>query len=69
MTAMQKQREPKTLEAVEEYFQGAMIDEQGREIPITRDMIQRACQGLEESREYQDIHSTLGRAQRRQSYS
>lgn len=29
---------------------GAIIDEQGREIPITEQMIQRACRELENSR-------------------
>jgi hypothetical protein len=29
---------------------GAIIDEQGREIPITEQMIQRACRELEDSR-------------------
>ncbi|WP_172146126.1 MULTISPECIES: PA1571 family protein [Pseudomonas] len=28
---------------------GAIIDEQGREIPITENMIQRACRELEKS--------------------
>ncbi|MBU1330421.1 MAG: hypothetical protein KJ884_02125 [Gammaproteobacteria bacterium] len=27
---------------------GAIIDEQGREIPITEDMVQRACSELEQ---------------------
>ncbi|WP_409278874.1 PA1571 family protein [Pseudomonas defluvii] len=30
---------------------GAIIDAQGREIPITEQMIQKACQDLEKSRE------------------
>lgn len=30
-------------------FHGAVIDEQGREIPITEAMIQRACEVLERS--------------------
>lgn len=30
-------------------FHGAVIDEQGREIPITEAMIQRACEVLEAS--------------------
>lgn len=29
---------------------GAIIDEQGQEIPITENMIQRACQELEKER-------------------
>ncbi|MDM8349848.1 hypothetical protein P8H27_13225 [Pseudomonas sp. sp1636] len=28
---------------------GAIVDEQGQEIPITEDMIQRACRELEKS--------------------
>ena len=69
MTAMPKQLVPGNLESAKDYFQGAMIDEQGRETPITRDMIQRACQRLEESREHQDLRYTVEKAQRRQSYS
>lgn len=69
MTAMQKRLVRENLDSAKDYFQGAMIDEHGREIPITRDMIQRACERLEESREYQDLHSTWERAQGRQSYS
>lgn len=30
---------------------GFIIDGQGREVPITEDMIQQACDALEESRE------------------
>lgn len=30
---------------------GSIIDAQGREIPITEQMIQKACQDLEKSRE------------------
>ncbi|MCG8392493.1 MAG: hypothetical protein MI745_05370 [Pseudomonadales bacterium] len=33
-------------------FHGAIIDEDGREIPITEDMIQRACQRLEQHWHY-----------------
>lgn len=29
---------------------GALIDAQGREVPITEQMIQQACKALEESR-------------------
>ncbi|WP_194787617.1 PA1571 family protein [Pseudomonas sp. UFMG81] len=29
---------------------GSLIDAQGREVPITEKMIQKACQDLEESR-------------------
>lgn len=30
--------------------QGSIIDAQGREVPITEQMIQQACKALEESR-------------------
>ena len=36
---------PENLDAI---FQGAMIDENGRETPITEAMIQRACKLLEQ---------------------
>lgn len=33
---------------------GFIIDGEGREVPITEDMIQRACNALEESRQASD---------------
>lgn len=50
MTVMRKQVQLKDGETVEHYFQGAMVDENGREIPITREMITDACATLEARR-------------------
>ena len=50
MTVMRKQLQLKDSKAVEHYFQGAIVDEYGREIPITRDMITQACETLEAHR-------------------
>ncbi len=69
MTATQKRIVPKNAASTKDYFQGAVLDENGREIPITRDMKQDACQQLEESREYQDLNKSLELAHRRKGYS
>lgn len=50
MTLTRKRTSLNNSESVEQYFQGAMIDENGREIPITRDMITEACESLEARR-------------------
>lgn len=47
MTLLQKQPALKSREAIERHFQGAVIDENGHEVPITRDMIRQACHALE----------------------
>lgn len=47
MTLLQKQSALTSREAIERHFQGAVIDEHGREVPITRDMIEQACHALE----------------------
>jgi hypothetical protein len=50
MDAVMNQSNPSQSEReAEAGFQGAIIDDQGREIPITEAMIQRACRVLEES--------------------
>lgn len=40
-----------TRNQTQEPVGGFIIDGQGREVPITEDMIQQACDALEESRE------------------
>tara|TARA_R100000687_G_C6404731_1_gene143579 strand:+ start:626 stop:835 length:210 start_codon:yes stop_codon:yes gene_type:complete len=50
MTVTRKQVQLKDSTALESYFQGAIVDENGREIPITRDMITEACDTLEAQR-------------------
>ncbi len=50
MTVTRKHTILENPEVAEEYFQGAVIDENGREIPITRDMISEACETLEARR-------------------
>lgn len=47
MTLLQKQSALTSREAIERHFQGAVIDEDGSEVPITRDMIRQACHALE----------------------
>ncbi len=47
MTVTRKQIILKDGKAAEQHFQGAVIDENGREIPITSDMIVEACEALE----------------------
>ena len=44
---MNDSKPPQPDRDAETGFHGAVIDEQGREIPITEAMIQRACQVLE----------------------
>lgn len=41
---------PKTPKHPQPHVCGSIIDGQGREIPITEQMIQKACKDLEESR-------------------
>nr|WP_314482979.1 PA1571 family protein [uncultured Pseudomonas sp.] len=36
---------------------GALIDAQGREVPITEQMIQQACEALEQSRVERSHHN------------
>lgn len=62
MTAMHKRRCFESRQAVERYFQGSVIDEQGREIPITREMIERACYKID-----QQLHQV--ETERRQRFS
>lgn len=50
MTVTRKQIILEDGEAAEQHFQGAIIDENGREIPITSDMIAGACEALESRR-------------------
>ncbi len=50
MNVMQKRTQANTEADMESLFQGAIIDENGREIPITREMITEACHELENSR-------------------
>lgn len=50
MTVTRKQVRLKDSTAAEHYFQGAIVDENGREIPITREMITEACETLEAQR-------------------
>lgn len=47
MTVTRKPTTVTDLASAEQYFQGAIIDENGREIPITRAMITEACKTLE----------------------
>ncbi|MCO7515078.1 hypothetical protein NJF44_06310 [Pseudomonas guariconensis] len=42
---------PKTTNQPQSQVCGSIIDAQGREIPITEQMIQKACKDLEKSRE------------------
>ncbi|MEA3233695.1 hypothetical protein OP492_03375 [Pseudomonas mosselii] len=41
---------PKTQNRPQPQVCGSIIDAQGREVPITEQMIQKACKDLEESR-------------------
>lgn len=41
---------PKAQKASQPQVCGSIIDAQGREIPITEQMIQKACKDLEQSR-------------------
>ncbi|MEW9679032.1 PA1571 family protein [Pseudomonas sp. TE50-2] len=41
---------PKTQPPAQHQVCGSIIDAQGREVPITEQMIQKACKDLEESR-------------------
>ena len=51
MSPHQQTSEPRVIPmAAQHPIGGAIIDEQGREIPITEQMIQRACRELENSR-------------------
>lgn len=65
MNVMHKRTALKTEAAIENYFQGAIIDDEGREIPITREMIKEACEELESSRQ----HNALDHSQRRKHLS
>ena len=50
--SLQRHREPESRPAPRDPRQpvgGSIIDAQGREVPITEDMIQRACQELDKS--------------------
>ncbi|WP_300655763.1 PA1571 family protein [Pseudomonas sp.] len=48
MSPQQQTSEPHVApEQAQQPVGGAIIDEQGQEIPITENMIQRACQELE----------------------
>ncbi|MFT5577040.1 MAG: bifunctional DNase/RNase [Bermanella sp.] len=50
MTLTRKQTSLIDGDNTEQHFQGAIIDENGREIPITHDMIAEACDTLEARR-------------------
>lgn len=43
----ERQSKPRRPEAEPDFHGAAIIDEQGREIPITESMVQRACEKLE----------------------
>ncbi|WP_275544912.1 MULTISPECIES: PA1571 family protein [unclassified Pseudomonas] len=45
------QHHPATTQQRQQPVGGFIIDGQGREVPITEDMIQQACNALEESRQ------------------
>ncbi|WP_296268679.1 PA1571 family protein [Pseudomonas sp. UBA6562] len=50
MSLQHTQPSPKTHTQGLQQPCGSILDAQGREVPITEDMIQQACQRLEESR-------------------
>ena len=64
MTVLRKRPADTRREALERHFQGAVIDENGREIPITRDMIKRACRALDDT-----LTPPSSRGERRQHLS
>lgn len=55
MTRIDPRLEEMSQERLVEYFQGAVIDENGREHPITREMIQEACRRLEQAARPSDV--------------
>ncbi|EKT4467328.1 PA1571 family protein [Pseudomonas juntendi] len=50
MSLQHSSEAPKTTHQPQPKVCGSIIDAQGREVPITEQMIQQACKELEESR-------------------
>ncbi|HGY9626683.1 TPA: PA1571 family protein [Pseudomonas putida] len=50
MSLQHSSEAPKTNQQTQRKVCGSIIDAQGREVPITEQMIQQACKELEESR-------------------
>ena len=64
MNVMQKRTQGNTEVEMENLLQGAIIDEDGREIPITREMIKEACNELENSRHHYALDYSAQRDKR-----
>lgn len=64
MNVMHKRTQEQADAAIENPFQGAIIDEDGREIPITREMIKEACHELENSRHHNALDYSAQRDKR-----
>lgn len=57
MTPIDPRLAAMSREHLAEYFQGAVVDEDGRERPITPKMIQEACRRLERAAQRSDVEA------------